>query len=116
METIGDAYMIAAGPDLLNTAANHAAAVTEFGFSMREEASYVLDPNTFVPIEVHTLTAPHYMCIPYHTWCPCTGGMLMEFIYYMWAHIAMNMFFFDVLFLSFLVIKAIMSCVYIVEG
>ena len=52
VETIGDAYMIVAGDGLLNTSAEHASAVTEFAFSMRDEAQHVLDPNTGQPIEV----------------------------------------------------------------
>ena len=51
--------MIAAG--LLDTSADHALAVTEFAFSMREEASRVLDPTTFLPLQVCVGVCVH-MC------------------------------------------------------
>ena len=43
METIGDAYMVAAG--LLEMAEDHANAVVQMGFSMRDAAKQVLSPQ-----------------------------------------------------------------------
>ena len=51
METIGDAYMVAAG--LLDTSKQHAQAVTNQAFGMREEAGKVMEPvNDKSPIQV----------------------------------------------------------------
>ena len=51
METIGDAYMVAAG--LLDTeSTEHAQAVTNQAFGMREEAGKVIEPVNKKPIQV----------------------------------------------------------------
>lgn len=50
METIGDAYMVAAG--LLDTSAEHAVAVTNMAFGMMKEACRVMDPVNQVPLQV----------------------------------------------------------------
>ena len=50
METIGDAYMVAGG--LMDTSPNHAEAVTNMAFGMREEASKVMEPNDQKPLQV----------------------------------------------------------------
>ena len=50
VETIGDAYMVAAG--LLDTSTDHAAAVTNMAFAMREAAGSVMDPVEFHPLQV----------------------------------------------------------------
>jgi len=50
VETIGDAYMVAAG--LLDTAKNHTEAVTNMAFSMREDAGNVLEPVNKIPLQV----------------------------------------------------------------
>ncbi len=50
METIGDAYMVAAG--LLDTPTQHAEAVTNMAFGMMEEAGKVMEPTNQSPLEV----------------------------------------------------------------
>ena len=50
VETIGDAYMVAAG--LLDTSKEHAQAVTNQAFGMREEAGKVIEPVNNQPIQV----------------------------------------------------------------
>lgn len=50
METIGDAYMVAAG--LLDTSQDHAEAITNMAFDMREEASQVKEPANEEPLQV----------------------------------------------------------------
>ena len=50
METIGDAYMVAAG--LLDTSVNHAEAVANMAFGMRDAAKYVVKPATEEPLQV----------------------------------------------------------------
>ena len=52
VETIGDAYMVAAG--LLDTSPQHAEAVTNMAFDMREAASLVTTPHTSECIQVET--------------------------------------------------------------
>jgi hypothetical protein len=52
VETIGDAYMVAAG--LLDTPADHAAAVTNMAFGMMREARKVMEPGTNSPLQVRT--------------------------------------------------------------
>ena len=44
VETIGDAYMVAAG--LLDTSENHAEGVANMAFGMRDAAKYVAKPAT----------------------------------------------------------------------
>ena len=50
METIGDAYMVAAG--LLDTSKEHAEAITNMAFDMRDEAGKVMKPTSNEPLEV----------------------------------------------------------------
>ena len=50
METIGDAYMVAAG--LLETSKNHAEAVTNMAFDMRTEARRVTKPTNNEALQV----------------------------------------------------------------
>ncbi len=50
VETIGDAYMVAAG--LLDTATDHAMAITNMAFDMREEAGNVMKPTSDEPLQV----------------------------------------------------------------
>ena len=50
VETIGDAYMVAAG--LLETSQNHAEAVTNMAFDMREEAGKVTKPTSDDALQV----------------------------------------------------------------
>ena len=50
METIGDAYMVAAG--LLDTAEEHTEAITNMAFSMLEVAGKVLEPVNNTPLQV----------------------------------------------------------------
>lgn len=50
METIGDAYMVAAG--LLDTSSEHAEAVTNMAFGMKKEAGHVMEPTNQVPLQV----------------------------------------------------------------
>ncbi len=50
VETIGDAYMVAAG--LLETSTDHAVAITNMAFALREEAGNVMDPVDNEPIKV----------------------------------------------------------------
>ena len=52
METIGDAYMVAAG--LLDTAKEPTEAVAKMAFSMREEAGKVLEPVNKIPLQVRS--------------------------------------------------------------
>lgn len=53
METIGDAYMVAAG--LLDTPTQHAEAVANMAFGMMEEAGKVMEPTNQTSLEVRTL-------------------------------------------------------------
>ncbi len=50
VETIGDAYMVAAG--LLDTSTSHAMAITNMAFDMREEAGKVMKPTTDEQLQV----------------------------------------------------------------
>ena len=50
VETIGDAYMVAAG--LLDTPTEHAEAVINMAFGMREEAGKVMEPTNQAPLKV----------------------------------------------------------------
>jgi guanylate cyclase soluble subunit beta len=50
VETIGDAYMVAAG--LLETAQDHGYAVTKFAFKMRESASTICRPTDGQPLKI----------------------------------------------------------------
>lgn len=50
VETIGDAYMVAAG--LLDTHVKHAEAVTNMAFGMMQEAGKVMEPTNKTPIQV----------------------------------------------------------------
>ena len=50
VETIGDAYMVAAG--LLETSKNHAEAVTNMAFDMRAEARRVTKPTNNEALQV----------------------------------------------------------------
>ena len=50
VETIGDAYMVAAG--LLQTAQDHANALVQLGFDMRAAAKSVLTPNSSNSLQV----------------------------------------------------------------
>lgn len=60
VETIGDAYMVAAG--LLETAEDHGYAVTSFSFQMRTCASEIFSPTTGKPLKVQTYKHK-YACI-----------------------------------------------------
>lgn len=53
METIGDAYMVAAG--LLDTSSDHAAAIVNMAFAMIEEAGRVMDPVNNEPLMVGSM-------------------------------------------------------------
>ena len=53
VETIGDAYMVAAG--LLDTSTDHAYAVTCYSFKMREEAQQIIRPTDNTPLRVCVL-------------------------------------------------------------
>ena len=53
VETIGDAYMVAAG--LLDTSTEHAEAITNMAFGMMEEAGKVMEPTNQSPLQVSTL-------------------------------------------------------------
>ena len=53
VETIGDAYMVAAG--LLDTSVNHAEAVANMAFDMRDAAKYVVKPATEETLQVRHL-------------------------------------------------------------
>lgn len=57
VETIGDAYMVAAG--LLETAEDHGYAVTSFSFQMRTCASEIFSPTTGKPLKVQTYKHKH---------------------------------------------------------
>lgn len=50
VETIGDAYMVAAG--LLDTPTEHAEAVTNMAFGMMQEAGKVIEPANRSPLQV----------------------------------------------------------------
>lgn len=57
VETIGDAYMVAAG--LLETSKNHAYAVTKFSFLMREAAQSIKRPTDDTPLRVREPVTYH---------------------------------------------------------
>lgn len=54
--------MVAAG--LLDTATDHALAVTQFAFSMREQAGEVLDPASYNPLQVCICVCTLFTCVP----------------------------------------------------
>lgn len=61
METIGDAYMVAAG--LLDTPTDHAQAVTNMAFGMMMEAGFVMEPNNQTPLQVSKTHYIHRPCV-----------------------------------------------------
>lgn len=63
VETIGDAYMVAAG--LLETSKNHAEAVTNMAFDMREEARKVTKPTSDDALQVKLCLEFSYTCNNY---------------------------------------------------
>lgn len=65
VETIGDAYMVAAG--LLDTAKEHALAICSMAFDMMEEASKVMEPNNQTTLQVSDYK--RLIAIPYSAIC-----------------------------------------------